>query len=334
MDDIENIIDSEIKEIEGVSKEIEENNTSSWDKSRIKWDRFKKSYDWGKIPLHMLIFAILVIGAYLMGTSVYLMTGSLIVAILSPAFSELGLTAAHFASERPKNSVRQTEISRKLRGWHIFTSVILLMMNLVVETITSNFDLQIDGLLYVIFGVIGLTSLIDIVSYFRFQDADDELVIKNTHAKKMESIKKNTIQKKLSAYADIEEVKSSELVKFYQEHAPELARRKARLEAAYEIDKMYVELGMSPEKAKNLLESVGFAESEVVNETKALPIPSQSQESQRRSYVKSGKYRRPELPSGVPPIPQPEQKEELNFPEQGETVNKENLEKVKNAEFD
>ena len=142
---------------------LTENNTSLKEKRKKAWQDFKKAYDWEKLPLHILITAILIIGAFLMGLSVYTMTNNMFVAILSPAFTELGLVAAHGASNRPKNSVRQKEISRKLRGWHIFTSVTLLFSNLVIETATSLLSIKIDGVVYFIFGIICLTSLIDIV---------------------------------------------------------------------------------------------------------------------------------------------------------------------------
>jgi hypothetical protein len=290
MDELDELM-SEVKVLDTVNAE---NNTSSSDKRKKWWRDVKKNTDWAKVPLHLLIGAILLIGAYLMGTSVLLMTGNLFVAILSPAFTELGLTAAHLASERPKNSIRQTEISRKLRNWHIFTTVILLMANLVIETAKALLNIKIDGVVYVVFGIIGLTSLLDIVAYFKFQDHDDELTAKNSHAKKMEGIKNSTLSNKMKAFEDAEKIKSEEMVKFWKENAPELARYKARLESAKEIKKVYADLGMTPDEAKKLLADVGFAEGEVVEE--------EGGEDSKRKYNKTGKYKKPQLP---PPTPKP-----------------------------
>lgn len=267
---------------------LTENNTSLKDKRKKMWDDFKKSYDWEKLPLHVLVTAILIIGAFLMGLSVYTMTGNLFIAILSPAFTELGLIAAHGASNRPKNSVRQREISRKLRNWHIFTSVTLLMSNLVIETATSLLSIKIDGVVYFIFGIIGLTSLIDIVSYFRYQDNDDELTTKNNHTKKMENIKSATLMSRMQAFEDAEKIKSEELVKFWQENAPELARYKARIEAAKEIKNVYLQLDMTPEEANKLLGEVGFIEGTVINDEEE--GNDNNNGSGKRPYKKTGQY--------------------------------------------
>lgn len=286
MDELDEL-KSEIKVIDSTNSE---NNTSSAEKRRITWKNIKKNTDWAKVPFHILIVAILAIGAYLMGKSVYLMTANLFVSILSPVFTELGLTAAHLASERPKNSVRQKEISRKLRNWHIFTTVILLVSNLVIETAITLLDIKIDGVVYVVFGIIGITSLLDIVSYFKFQDHDDELSANNKHAKKMEDIRNATLTNKMTAFEDAEKIKSDEMVKFWKENAPELARYKARLESAKEIKKVYADLGMTPEEAKKLLADVGFAEGEIVEDEDG------EESSMKRPYKKTGKYKKFQSP--------------------------------------
>lgn len=284
MDDLLDELKSEIKVEDTL---LTENNTSLKDKNKKKWNDFKKAYDWEKLPLHVLITAILIIGAFLMGLSVYTMTKNMFVAILSPAFTELGLVAAHGASNRPKNSVRQKEISRKLRGWHIFTSVTLLFSNLVIETATSLLSIEIDGVVYFIFGIIGLTSLIDIVSYFNYQDNDDELTRKNKHTKKMEDIKSSTQMSRMTAFEKAEKIKSDELVKFWEENAPELAKYKARIEAAKEIKDVYLQLGMTPDEATKLLGEVGFVDSKFVDDDED---EKEENNSGKRPYKKTGQY--------------------------------------------
>lgn len=307
---------------------LTENNTSLKDKRKKMWDDFKKSYDWEKLPLHVLVTAILIIGAFLMGLSVYTMTGNLFIAILSPAFTELGLVAAHGASNRPKNSVRQKEISRKLRGWHIFTSVTLLFSNLVIETATSLLSIKIDGVVYFIFGIIGLTSLIDIVSYFNYQDNDDELTRKNNHTKKMEDIKSATLMSRMKAFEDAEKIKSEELVKFWKENAPELAKYKARIEAAKEIKNVYLQLDMTPEEANKLLGEVGFIEGTIVDDEEE---NNYNNNSGKRPYRKTGQY------SKKNQLTPPQQEKPESFPV-GETqpqpvVDEEKMKKMQEAKI-
>ncbi len=323
MDDLMDELKGEVKVEDTL---LTENNTSLKEKRKKTWQDFKKSYDWEKLPLHILITAILIIGAFLMGLSVYTMTNNMIVAILSPAFTELGLIAAHGASNRPKNSVRQREISRKLRNWHIFTSVTLLMSNLVVETATSLLSIKIDGVVYFIFGIIGLTSLIDIVSYFNYQDNDDELTTKNNHTKKMENIRSATLMSRMTAFENAEKIKSQELVKFWQDNAPELARHKARIEAAKEIKNVYMELGMTPEEAKSLLGEVGFVDSKFVDDDED---ETEENNSGKRPYKKTGKYKKQLTP--------PQQEKPESFPI-GETqpqqvVDEEKMRKMQEAKI-
>ena len=323
---MEDLLDELKGEVKVEDALLTENNTSLKEKRKKAWQDFKKSYDWEKLPLHILITAILIIGAFLMGLSVYTMTQNIIVAILSPAFTELGLIAAHGASNRPKNSVRQREISRKLRNWHIFTSVTLLMSNLVVETATSLLSIEIDGVVYFIFGIIGLTSLIDIVSYFNYQDNDDELTTKNNHTKKMENIKSATLMSRMTAFENAEKIKSEELVKFWQDNAPELARHKARIEAAKEIKNVYMELGMTPEEAKSLLGEVGFVDSKFVDDDED---ETEENNSGKRKYNKTGKYKKQLTP--------PQQEKPEPFPV-GETqpqpvVDEEKMRKMQEAKI-
>ncbi len=322
---MEDLLDELKSEVKVEDTLLTENNTSLKEKRKKAWQDFKKSYDWEKLPLHILITAILIIGAFLMGLSVYTMTKNIIVAILSPAFTELGLIAAHGASNRPKNSVRQREISRKLRNWHIFTSVTLLMSNLVVETATSLLSIEIDGVVYFIFGIIGLTSLIDIVSYFNYQDNDDELTTKNNHTKKMENIKSATLMSRMTAFENAEKIKSEELVKFWQDNAPELARHKARIEAAKEIKNVYMELGMTPEEAKSLLGEVGFVDSKFVDDDED---DVEENNSGKRKYNKTGKYKKQLTP--------PQQENPESFPigeTQPQPVDEEKMKKMQEAKI-
>lgn len=279
-------LDSELK-VEDLR--LTENNTSS----KERWDIFRKKYDWARFPLEVLFYVILSIGAWLMGLSLYQMTDSLIIAIGSPAFSEIGLIAWYKAKDRPKNSIVQTETAKKGRNWHVGTSVVLLFLNLVIDTTTGMLGIKIDGIIYLVFGVIGLTSLNDILWYFRYKDADDETTIKNEQAKRLEDIRKTTMKLRMDAFADAEKIKAEEKVKMWKLLAPEKARQEARIEAAKELMESYGKNKMSKEEVDKLWKNVGFAEAEIVDE---------SNEESKRKYNKTGKYKKPQLP---PPTPKP-----------------------------
>lgn len=300
-----------------------ENNMSSKERRKKKWEEFKKSYDWEQLPLHILIIIILIIGAILMGISIYMLTENLLVAILSPAFTELGLSAAHFAGNRAKNSVRQKEIATRLRNWHIFTSVTLLVSNLLVETATSMLDgFKIDGIIYLIFGIVGLTSLIDILSYFNFRDHDDEWKRKNKFAKDIENIKANVIQGKMDAYEQAEKVYAEELKKTWLEVSPEKARRKARIEAAQDIKKMYEKFGIDETEVDKLLGE----ETETDDDDKT-----GENNSGKRPYKKTGQY------SKKNQLTPPQQEQPESFPI-GETqpqpvVDEEKMNRMKDAKI-
>ena len=106
--------------------------------SKEKWNEFKEKFnnyvDWFKIPLNILFVFILGVGAILMYFSILHLTNNVFIAILSPSFAELGILAWKISKERPKNTHRQTEIEKWARNLHVFATVILLMLNFVIES--------------------------------------------------------------------------------------------------------------------------------------------------------------------------------------------------------
>ena len=104
----------------------------------------------------------------------------------------------------------------------------------------------------------------------------------------MENIKSATLMSRMQAFEDAEKIKSEELVKFWQENAPELARYKARIEAAKEIKNVYLQLDMTPEEANKLLGEVGFIEGTVINDEEDANDNNNS--SGKRPYKKTGQY--------------------------------------------
>ncbi len=291
------MIDELESEIKVEDTRLTENNMSASDRRKAWWRWLKKVQDWAKMPLEFLFIVILSIGAYLMGLSLYSMTESLIIAIGSPAFSELGLIAWYKAKDRPKNSVKQTETAKRGRNWHVGTSVILLTLNLVVDTATQMLEIEIDGIVYLIFAVIGLTSLLDIIWYFAYKDADDEATIKNEQAKKLEEIKKETMRSRMEAFADAEKIKAEEKLKMWKLLAPEKARHEARIEAAKEVMESYSKTNLTPEQVEALWKNVGYAEGTVKEEDDEIQVPG------KRQYLKTGKYKKELQKTNVKELP-------------------------------
>jgi len=237
---------------------LDKNNTTFGQDVKNWWNNLGNSYDWKKMPIHGLILVILGIGAVLMFYSIYSFTKIFLVSLFAPAFSELGILAWNWAKNRSKNSNKQNYVTVFMRGWHIFTSTSLLIANLAVETAQQMLNLKVDGATWIIFGLIGLTSLFDVVAFYLYSDWDDETTAKHSHAKNIERIKLRTTQKKLEVYEQSENVKSDALVAFWKSKAPALADLQGRLEAAKEIKNIYSKVGMTPEEAENYLNSIGL----------------------------------------------------------------------------
>ena len=288
MADMENFIDEEVKELDILNR----NNTTFGQDVKDWWTNLGKAYDWKKIPIHGLILVILGIGAVLMFTSIYSFTKILLVALFAPAFSELGILAWNWAKDRPKNSNKQKWVTVVMRGWHIFTSTSLLIANLAIESAQQIANIKIEGATWIVFGLIGITSLFDVIAFYLYSDWDDETTAKHAHAKNIEKIKLRTTQKKLEVYEQSETVKSDALVSFWKSKAPALADLQGRLEAAKEIKNIYSKVGMTPEEAENYLNSIGLQsgidriQKELEQEPK-LNIPEPRQKRKYTRHIKN-----------------------------------------------
>ena len=139
----------------------------------------------------------------------------------------------------------------------------------------------------------------------------------------MEDIKSSTLMSRMTAFEDAEKIKSEEMIKFWKENAPELAKYKARIEAAKEIKNVYLQLDMTQEEAEKLLGDVGFIDGKVIEDGDG-----EDNSSGKRQYNKTGKYKKNQL---LPPQEKPE-----SFPS-GETqpqiVDEEKMKKMQEAKI-
>ena len=175
-------------------KDYEETTEDIW-RERKEW--LNGLTDWFRVPLNLLIAGILLIGAILMYMSIYMLTGNILVAALSPLLTELGILGWEISRERTKNTEKQTKIATFQRGWHIITSVMLLVTNFAIETAEQTLMIKVDGAIWLIFVVVGLTSFMDIVQFFRYTDADRDSTNKRNFQRKIEELKPETKEKQL-----------------------------------------------------------------------------------------------------------------------------------------
>lgn len=282
-------------------KDMSESHITNSEKTKIKWNKFKKSRDWMLTPFEVVIFLILIFAAYLMGLSIYSLTGSLFLAIIAPAFTEGALFAAHLANDRAKNSPRQKELSRKLRWWQVGVSFVLLVLNLIVDTAKevvqgSESFLNVDNVQYLIFIILGIDFMVLIVTFFKFKDADDEAIIKGEFAKRIENIKNNSLRDKMDAISEMEELKAKKRSEFIRKLAPQLVEKEAKIEAAKEINDLYISKGLTPEKVAELLKGVGFEDEKIDYEDSE--TMEEENKTGKRNYIRSGKYKKTSFPNG------------------------------------
>lgn len=286
----------EMMGLEGKKKE-----KRNYDKtSKEQWNEFREkivnSLDWFKVPLNILFVFILSIGAALMYFSILHLTGNIFIAILSPAFTEIGLIAYEFGRERPKNTEKQTEIATQGRDWHVFATVSLLILNFVIESAEGLFSVRIvDGATFGVLTFIGLTALIDIVQYFRYQDADRETTQKREFQSQVEELKAETRKKQLNAFANSEKIKSEALVKFWEENAPKLAEKVGKIQAAAKIKETYSQMGLSEKEVDEIIQKIESSSQPTIqpnvnqnNTVSNIPNPPQQQvqTKPKRKYIR------------------------------------------------
>lgn len=244
--------------LEGKKKNLKQD----YDKTtKEQWNEFRDKVttyiDWFRVPLNILFIFILTIGAVLMYFSIYDLTENMFIAVLSPAFTEIGLVAYELARERPKNTQKQTEIATQARNWHVLVTVFLLMLNFIIESAEGLFSVQVvGGATFGVLGLIGLTAFIDIVQYLRYQDNDRETIQKREFQSSVETLKAETQKRQLEAFANSERIKSEALVKFWEENAPKLAKLVGEIEAASKIKETYSSMGLTETQVENLIRKI------------------------------------------------------------------------------
>lgn len=251
MNDLNEIMNNNMgKEAERAKQDFEKTNDEIWKERK---DKIRGFTDWFRVPLNFLIVGILLIGAVLMYTSIYAMTGLFLVAILSPLISEIGIISWEIGRERTKNTELQTKIATFQRGWHIFSSVFLLVINFAIETAQETLMIRVDGVIWAVFAIIGMTAFMDIVQYYRYNDADRETVNKRKFQQKIDILNAETKEKQLDAFAESEKIKSEALVSYWKENSPMLAELTGKIEAAKKVKEIYANMGLTPDEVESYL---------------------------------------------------------------------------------
>lgn len=285
--DIEKALDEEEKSLNTEIPSYEKTWKDTW-KEWSNW--ISKLWEWRRVPLTLLFSSILSVGAILMYLSIYSFTKNMIVSILSVAFTEAGIVAWEFSHERIQNTATQLTRSKFMRTWHIVTSVVLLMTNLAIETATSMLDIKIDGAIYIIFGVVGLTSFLDIWNYFYFQDNDKQKVDNREHAKRMNKILVDARASRLDSLEKAEQARSKAESEKWEELAPKLAKAKGEILAAKKLKDYLSDSNLTEDEVQEILRNTGMEEvSEEIEENEVL-------NNGKRPYRKTGKYSQKQSP--------------------------------------
>jgi hypothetical protein len=280
MDDIYKNLGEKEKEIKAEydkSQAEKRQETFAWIKSLI---------DWKKLPLDLLFYSILAVGAVLMYLSIYSFTKNVFVSIFSVAFSEAGIVGWKIAADRAKNTVKQLEIAKGMRDWHIYSSVALLVANLVIDsaqTIIREFGFKVDGFVWIVLGIIAVTAYRDLTEYIAYQDNDREGNQKRSYAEKIATLTAETTGKQLDAQAEAKRIESEALVEYMKQNAPEIAKLSGKLEAARKIKEMYTQMGLTPEEVDALL-------SKIEKPSHEKDGGGQTEKEKSRTYNRTGKY--------------------------------------------
>jgi hypothetical protein len=297
--DIDSVLENEAKD--GIKKK--EYDLSLQDRWNNQKKKIKSFFDWKKLPLDFLFYAILLIGAILMYTSIYTFTQNIFVAFLSIFFSEMGIISWKLLVERSKNTVRQMEIARWMRDYHIYISVSLLVSNMVLESIEyigKTLGFHVEGAFFIVLLLIAITAFLDLVNYINFQDADRELSNKREYQTKQEEFKASVTKKQLETEQKIDEIESKAMLEFYESHAPKIAMIEGRVKAAKQIRDAYEKMGIKPDEvealiqlAKNLGNDIETSDKPIENKPINVPVIKTPRPYHRRE--------KPENPT-IPPL--------------------------------
>jgi hypothetical protein len=263
--------------------------------SKEKRDDFVKSVkqfnDWFRLPLNLLIIAILGIGASLMYLSVLKLTGNPYISVLSISISEAGILGWEFARERNRNTEAQTRIASLMRWWHVGTSVTLLVINFTIETATQMLSIKIDGIVYIIFAIIGLTSLFDLICFFIYGDNDRDATNKKLFNQKIEKLNADTTSRKLDSWARAEEIKSKALVEYWERNSGSLAELTGRIQASAQIRDEYRKAGLTEQEIDNMTQGITRMGTAKISKTEPVinQLPESIEPRQKRQYIRHNK---------------------------------------------
>ena len=237
-----------------------QNNLPLWvQKLQKEIYRWKEFTDWATTPLHLLVFGIMLFGAVLMAFSIYTFTQNIFLAIISPVFSEIGIIAWAYAYDKKGINESQKQIAWWNRTIHIGSSVILLIINIVIETVNgflAGAGYKVEGLIFVVYGIIAIVAIADVWQAYQYEDKDDFKRLESEHSRKKQLME---IQAK-SFLLEVEESKQTSELKaqqeYYNEVAPQYFKLAGELDAAKRLKADFEKLGMPKEEIEEILARV------------------------------------------------------------------------------
>ena len=195
----------------------------------------RKNIDWRAIEWHVIILYLVVaviatIGAGLMYLSIFALTGSVVLAIFAPAFSEVGAIAWKIANERPSSSEKQEDYSRTMTWVHVIASGLFLFMNMIREVV-EYVGYKIDGIMWGIVAAIAIVGMLDLVYFLLWREHDDDLDSDRTHAREMRRVNDEVRDARRRSLLAAEKAKAQAIATYWQQNAESQARRRGEAEA-------------------------------------------------------------------------------------------------------
>lgn len=208
------------------------------DENKNKRKRPDWHIDWHIVILYVLVAVIATIGAGLMYLSIFALTGSIVLAVFAPAFSEAGAIAWKIANERPGSSEKQEDYSRWMTWVHVIASGLFLFMNMIREMV-EYVGYKIDGIMWGIVAAIAVVGMLDLIFFLLWREHDDDLDSARTHAREMRKVNDEVRDAKRRSLLAAEQAKARAIAEYWQQNAAAQAKRKGEIEAEREIASKY-----------------------------------------------------------------------------------------------
>lgn len=196
------------------------------------------SIEWHVITLYLLVAVIATIGAGLMYLSIYALTGSVVLAVFAPAFSEVGAIAWKVANERPASSEKQEDYSRWMTWVHVIASGLFLFLNMIREVV-EYVGYKIDGIMWGIVAAIAIVGMFDLIFFLLWREHDDDLDSARNHAREMRRVNDKVKDAKRRSLLAAEQARAEAYAAYWQANAASQAKRHGEIEAEREIVTKY-----------------------------------------------------------------------------------------------